>query len=201
MRMAGRRTMRMHRIKKIVRISRELISSLLFPKRCPVCDELLSPEESDKGIHPACENKLFPVKGAVCMHCGRPLGQLHSQMRQKDNEVQNKDKKEDKSFEFNQRIPSYMTMESTYEYCRECVRKGYVSEFPYANRRKGQKCNKFSAQLPYTHSFSNITQAKSLYLYRGAIKTTMYRFKYANKREYAAFFARKAVQEYSAWLG
>lgn len=65
--------------------------------------------------------------------------------------------------------------ESTYEYCHECVRKQY-------------------------HRRSYITQAKSLYLYSGAIKQTMYRFKYSNKREYAHFFARQAMMQHAKWL-
>jgi ComF family protein len=124
-----------------------------------VCDEILSPEEIEKGIHPACENKLYPVIGAVCMHCGRPLGHEKSQKEET--------------------IPDYMQPESVYEYCKECRCKGYVHQ----NIRKSR---------------SNIIQAKSLYRYKGEIKKTMYRFKYANKQEYARFFARQAVERYAA---
>ena len=63
-----------NKIKQWIENCRELIGSLLFPTRCPVCDEILSPEEKDKGIHLACEGKLYFVQGAVCMHCGRPFG-------------------------------------------------------------------------------------------------------------------------------
>ena len=65
--------------------------------------------------------------------------------------------------------------ESTREYCHECLRKHY-------------------------HRSSYITQAKSLYLYTGAIKQTMYRFKYSNKREYAEFFAKEAIKHHATWL-
>ncbi len=51
----------------------ESICNGLFPRRCPVCDELLEPEEVSKRIHTACEAKLYPVMGTCCMHCGRPL--------------------------------------------------------------------------------------------------------------------------------
>lgn len=155
--MAGQRMKT--KFKKWFENSREFIVSLLFPPRCPICDEILTPEETEKGIHLACENKLYPVKGAVCMHCGRPLGQVNSK-RMHDN------------------IPDYLRPENTYEYCRECQRKGYT-----------QRMNS-----------SHITQAKSLYLYKGAIKKSMYRFKYANKREYACFFAKEAVAQYGTWL-
>ena len=125
--------------KKYLEIGRELISSLLFPRRCPVCDELLEPEEVEKGIHSACESKFYKIRGAVCMHCGRPI----------DN-----------------RNP---------EYCYDCMKKGDKKE-------------------------ANIKQAKAIYLYKGAIKETMYRFKYSNKREYADFFAKNAVKEYGDWI-
>lgn len=47
---------------------------------------------------------------------------------------------------------------------------------------------------------SSFRQGKALYLYRGQMKQTMYRFKYANKREYAQFFAKKAVDAYGDWI-
>jgi len=153
---------RMKKIKKWFGIGREFLCSLLFPPRCPVCDEILSPEEAEKGIHLACESKLYPVTGAVCMHCGRPLGHEKSQ---RDNI-----------------IPDYIKPESIYEYCRECRCKGYVHQNAHKSR-------------------SNITQAKALYRYKGAIKKTMYRFKYANKQEYARFFAKQAVKNYDKFLG
>ncbi len=126
-------------IQRTVEHIREQISSLMFPARCPVCDEILTPEQVKKGIHLECESKLYPVKGAVCMHCGRPLGQ------------------------------------ASQEYCNECYRKKYVDK-------------------------SYIAQARSIYLYRGAIKQTMYRLKYSNKREYASFFAKKALESQASWL-
>ena len=109
---------RMTKIKQWIKLCRELISSLLFPSRCPVCDEILEPEETDKGIHLACECKLNSIQGAVCMHCGRPLGD-HNPHK---------------------------------EYCYDCIGKGYAKE-------------------------SFVAQGKSLYLYKGATKQMMYRFK------------------------
>lgn len=138
------------------------MDALLFPPRCVVCDEILAPEEIKKGIHPACENKLYPVTGAVCMHCGRPLGHIKSPKRSLPST-----KKE--SIENN--LPDHLKIESVREYCEECHRKGYVKH-------------------------SNIIQGNALYLYKGAVKNSMYRLKYANKREYAEYFAEKAVQNY-----
>lgn len=44
-----------------------------YPRRCPVCDEILEPEEAEQKIHKLCAGKLRYVTGATCMQCGRPL--------------------------------------------------------------------------------------------------------------------------------
>lgn len=150
-----------NKIKKWFTIGRELLGSLLFPIRCPVCDEILEPEEIKNGIHPACESKLYPIYGAVCMHCGRPLGDNHP-----------------RKFKTTYSNPREDPFDSVREYCYDCVKKGYVTG------REG----------------SCITQGKSLYLYQGAVKTTMYRMKYSNKREYAHFFAKRAMEQYGGWM-
>lgn len=145
---AGRK--QMNKVKKYFEFCRELFSSLLFPRRCPVCDDLLSPEEIKTGIHSACKSKLYPILGAVCMHCGRPLGDCNPSNEES-------------------------IYQSTREYCYDCLAKGY-------------------------HRQSNVTQAKALYLYKGAIKTSMYRLKYSNRREYALFFAEQAYRRYGQWM-
>jgi ComF family protein len=43
-------------------------------------------------------------------------------------------------------------------------------------------------------------QGKALFLYQGEIKKSMYRFKYSNRREYAAFFAEEIAARYGDWL-
>jgi len=133
-------------MKFLARKGANVIASALFPPRCLVCDEILEPEESKKGIHLACENKLYPIYGAVCMHCGRPFGDRNAKKQK--------------------------LYENTREYCFDC---------------EGRR-------------FSSITQGKSLYLYKGAIKKSMYRFKYSNKREYATYFAQQAVKQYGNWM-
>lgn len=56
-----------------LRWTRNKLTELLFPRRCPVCDEILEPECQQQKIHHKCLKKLYPVTGAVCMQCGRPL--------------------------------------------------------------------------------------------------------------------------------
>ena len=114
----------------------DLLGPIFFPTRCPVCDEILSPEEIENRIHNICKKKLYFISGSACLHCGRPLEN------------------------------------ATTEYCLECQKK----------------------RLSY------IAQGKALCLYRGAIKKSMYRFKYSNRREYARYFAREIVKNYGGWI-
>ena len=49
---------------------------LIFPPRCPVCDELLEPEEHalwGKGIHENCKKQLVCIEPPVCFRCGKPV--------------------------------------------------------------------------------------------------------------------------------
>lgn len=47
---------------------------------------------------------------------------------------------------------------------------------------------------------SFLEQGRSVYVYRGEICRSVYRFKYSNRREYAGFFAEKAAQRYGEWI-
>lgn len=64
--------------------------------------------------------------------------------------------------------------------------KQFVSNFPYARQ------NPLTEQLDF--------QGKALFLYKGSIKISLYRFKYSNKREYAKFFAKEATRLYGEWI-
>ena len=46
------------------------ISDFFFPRRCAVCDKIISGEE---GICPACKKTIRLLQGAVCMKCGKKL--------------------------------------------------------------------------------------------------------------------------------
>ena len=43
------------------------------------------------------------------------------------------------------------------------------------------------------------TQGKAVFVYQGAIQSSLYRFKYLNRREYADFYADWAVMRYEKW--
>ncbi len=49
------------------------IRELLFPRRCPVCDEPVKP--AGKKICRKCRHKLVYVSADYCMKCGKPLGE------------------------------------------------------------------------------------------------------------------------------
>lgn len=112
----------------------EAVLALVYPPRCPVCDEIVAFEDRGK-VHPECRKKLFYITGAVCMKCGQPVD--------------------------NARV----------EFCFDCGKKHH-----------------------------HYRQGKGVFLYKGDIKQTMYRFKYSNKREYAAFFAGIAAEQYTEWM-
>lgn len=44
------------------------------------------------------------------------------------------------------------------------------------------------------------TQGKGVYVYKGIMKSAMYRFKYAGRRDYARTFAKDAYGKYAQWL-
>lgn len=43
-------------------------------------------------------------------------------------------------------------------------------------------------------------QGKAVFVYRMGIKKSMYRFKYSNRREYAAFYAKRAEEIHGDWI-
>ena len=44
---------------------------LLFPRRCPVCDEVLAFGEGP--VHRSCQGKLKYIESPVCLKCGKPI--------------------------------------------------------------------------------------------------------------------------------
>lgn len=85
--------------------------------------------------------------------------------------------------------------------CPDCRRK-----VKYVGRQTCLRCGKpietRRAEYCYdcTKKRHEFDQGKSVFLYTDGIKQSMYRFKYQNKREYADYYAREAVQQYGRWL-
>ena len=100
------------------------ILDIIFPRRCPLCDEVIPP---DGKICPECIGNAELVQEPVCKRCGKPIGNARK------------------------------------EYCGDCDRK--------------------------KHFFDS---GKAVFVYQGAVQHSLYRFKYANRREYAAFYGKMA---------
>lgn len=71
------------------------------------------------------------------------------------------------------------------EYCFDCAKRMHRAEGPQRDGRP----------------FSCLAQGKAVFLYEGAIKRTMYRFKYGNRREYADYLADCACERWGTWIG
>ena len=63
------------------RIAKEALD-IIYPRRCPVCDEIVGAFSFDKGkikrgglIHDQCLKKIDLVRGSTCFKCGKPLGE------------------------------------------------------------------------------------------------------------------------------
>ena len=131
----------------------EAAAELLYPPRCPLCDELLPVSKistwsvsskalmqdklpaSKNRICTLCERKIVRIAEPVCKKCGKPLSDERK------------------------------------EYCGDCT---------------GKK-----------HSYR---QGKALFLYKGEMHQSMYRFKYSNCRDYALFYAEEAATRYADWI-
>ncbi len=50
---------------------KEAALDLLFPRRCPVCDGIIEFGQGD--ICKSCIGKVNPIRGPVCMKCGKPV--------------------------------------------------------------------------------------------------------------------------------
>lgn len=56
------------------------IKYLLFPKRCPFCDEVLALERYDAGICPSCKPKIHYALEPVCKICGKVIADENGEL-------------------------------------------------------------------------------------------------------------------------
>lgn len=98
------------------------IIDLIYPRRCAMCDALLTKDETY--ICTGCKPKVQAVKDPYCMKCGKPL------------------------------------LRSEEEYCKDC--------------------------LCHPHAFD---RGRSVLVYEGPVKRSVYRFKYSGRKEYAEAYA------------
>lgn len=69
--MAGLKMTRTTNAKNIFDSVYGTVMDMIFPPRCPVCDEIVGPME--KYIHHECRRQLFPIEQPVCMRCGKSV--------------------------------------------------------------------------------------------------------------------------------
>ena len=58
----------------------ERMRKLLYPVRCPGCDELLSQAQAPQLFCDECIGDIVPIRGRVCFSCGKPLLDSYSDM-------------------------------------------------------------------------------------------------------------------------
>ena len=81
--------------------------------------------------------------------------------------------------------------------CRECIQKVKYIKEPYCIKC-GKQLDSETDEYCYDckrkkHSYD---RGVAVYLYTDAVKQSIYRFKYKNKREYASFYAHEAADRY-----
>lgn len=85
--------------------------------------------------------------------------------------------------------------------CPSCVKK-----IPYIKEPACKKCGKQleDERQEYCSGCGrkrhHYMQGKAVFSYYEEMKLSMYRFKYANRREYADFYAKEAAERYGNWL-
>ena len=117
--------MRIHKKFERARAGR-ILTDLLFPRRCPVCDRPVKPFGRD--ICDGCRGTLILIREPRCLKCGKQL------------------------------------QDAGAEYCYDCSRRRHV-----------------------------YTKGAALYSY-ACIRQTIYRFKYAGRKEYADFLGRALAE-------
>lgn len=117
---------------KFVSFVTEFVKNLLFPRRCPLCDQVIP---MDRLVCETCSGKLPYLREPLCKKCGKSLGDVRQ------------------------------------EYCRDCIRK--------------------------KHTF---LAGRAVFAYEGRMKESLYRFKYSNRREYSAFYAKEAAKVRGDWI-
>lgn len=93
--------------------------------------------------------------------------------------------------------------EKKYGLCSQCKKKVSVIKEPFC-----LKCGKklFDDTLEYCEDCEEsrfgrfFSEGRGVYLYDGVMREVMYRFKYKNRRYYAAYFARQASRLYHRWI-
>ncbi|MST82237.1 ComF family protein [Bilifractor porci] len=157
---------------------RERILSAVYPRRCPLCDGILSGGEPF--LCRKCAGKVRFIRGPVCMKCGAPLAE-----QQEYGAESREDQASDRGFrEGQERGADFRKEKNSGQGCREILLPEESAEF----------CPKCKA-VP--HAF---VQGFAPFLYRGEIRQSLMRLKYGNRAEYARFFGKALAVYGQPWL-
>ncbi len=121
------------KIKTYIRRGWECILELIYPTRCPFCDEPLL--KSERPVCAFCSGQIEWATEPYCMKCGKVLQDAET------------------------------------EYCADC--------------------------RSYHHFFE---RGRSVFVYKGPVKKSIYRFKYAGRKEYAKAYAMLAQQHLGGYV-
>lgn len=121
-------------MKKLIKTISRGALELIYPSRCPACDDLLGFDELAVGFCKNCSPLIKRVGEDVCIKCGK-------------------------------------SNPGDRELCPDCMKSSRKFE-----------------------------QARAVYEYSGPIKEAMYRYKYANRRNYSQIFASDAKTAQGRWL-
>lgn len=163
------------KIKSIV----ELILQAVYPPRCAGCDEILPIGE--KGFCPDCMRRIHVVAGPVCVKCGKQVTA---------NRVS---------------LADMLTWEDEPK-----AGRWSPSESPEGDTEAGRRPPSGSPEGDTTTCLCNDCRStlhpydsgRAVFVYEGAMKQSIYRFKYANRRRYADAYRDVTLQhpEVSQWL-
>ncbi|MDY5704307.1 MAG: double zinc ribbon domain-containing protein [Lachnospiraceae bacterium] len=163
------------KIKSIV----ELILQAVYPPRCAGCDEILPIGE--KGFCPDCMRRIHVVAGPVCVKCGKQVTA---------NRVS---------------LADMLTWEDEPKAGRR-----FPSGSPEGDTEAGRRPPSESPEGDTTTCLCNDCRStphpydsgRAVFVYEGAMKQSIYRFKYANRRRYADAYRDVTLQhpEVSQWL-
>lgn len=152
----------------------QLMLGLLYPARCPLCDGFLTPRETvwaNVSGQLRYRGAARDKRKAVSGKCEFPWAGIHQECRDRLAVI-----REPVCLRCGRPLASERG-----EYCGDCARLS-------AGKNRGLTMEK------------GFVQGRSLFLYRGPVRAMLYRFKYANRREYGSFFAYAALRLWREWL-
>lgn len=161
---------------KFARAALEAVTELFYPPRCPVCDELLLPEGSTPG--------RTRVSGGI--------------QRYKMCLPEKKETNREAASEYRVRKEVYEIENGICTSCRKKIIRIAEPVCKKCGKPLSDERKEYCGDCVRKHH--SYRQGKAVFLYKGEMRQSMYRFKYNNRREYASFFAAEAAAQYAGWI-